>query len=640
MRRAAPKNEFIAFRREEIEQSIPERFEQQVRRYSDRVAVKSRRYRLTYAELNRWANGVAQQVLERRGDASEPVALLFEHDAPMVAAILGALKAGKIYVTLDPTFPQGRLARMLENAEPGLVVTDERMAPMARRIAGDAGRVLIVDPPGAAAPAANPGRAIAPDAMAYIFYTSGSTGQPKGVVETHRNLLYYTRHYTNPCHFSKDDRLSLLQSCAFAGSVTPLFGALLNGGAVHPLDLKKEGVGRLAEWLLEDEITVCILGASVFRQFAGGLTGRETFPKLRMVYLGSEPLYRRVVELYKRHFAPDCILVNSLGTTEMKNFRKLFMDKSTEISGDLVPVGHEVEEAEVLLLDERGRSVGPGEVGEIAVRSRYMSPGYWRDPELTKAKFLPDPGGGPERIYRTGDLGRMVDGDCLVLLGRKDFQVKVRGYRIELPEIEGALLGLDVVREAVVVARDEGEEQRLIAYVVPAGSSASTAGDLRRRLEPTLPAYMIPSVFVMLEALPRGPTGKVDRQALPLPGRTRPEQGIPFEGPRTPLEARLAKIWADVLDLERVGIHDPFLDLGGDSLRATRLTARVFEAFGQSVSPAAVFEAPTVARMAVAVLDGLTRTMTPDARERLLSEVEPPRVEGAISPEAGEPGTP
>ena len=176
--------------------------------------------------------------------------------------------------------------------------------------------------------------------------------------------------------------------------------------------------------------------------------------------------------------------------------------------------------------------------------------------------------------------------------------------------------------------------------MVPAGASAPTADDLRRRLEPTLPAYMIPSVFVILEALPRGPTGKMDRQALPLPGRARPEQEIPFEGPRTPLEARLAKIWADVLHLERVGIRDPFLDLGGDSLLATRLTARVFEAFGQSVSAAAVFEAPTVARMAVAVLDGLTRTMTPDARERLLSEVEPPRVEGAISPEAGEPGTP
>ena len=623
MRRVTPKNEFVEFRREEIEQSIPDRFEQQVRRHPDRMAVKTRRHRLTYAELNRHANALAHRLLERRGEASEPIAVLFDHDAPMVAAILGVLKAGKIYVALDPTFPEIRLARMLENAQPGLVVTADRMAPMARRIAGDSGRVLVVDPLAEGAAVANLDRAIAPDALAYIFYTSGSTGQPKGVVETHRNLLYYTRHYTNPCHFSKDDRLSLLQSCAFAGSVTPLFGALLNGGALHPLDLKAEGVGRLAEWLIEDEITVCILGASVFRQFAGGLTGGETFPRLRMVYLGSEPLYRRDVELYKRHFAPDCILVNSLGTTEMKNFRKLFIDKDTEITGDLVPVGHAVEEAEVLLLDELGRSVGAGEVGEITVRSRYMSPGYWRDPELTKARFLPDPGGGPERIYRTGDLGRMVDGDCLLLLGRKDFQVKVRGYRIELPEIEGALLALDAIREAAVVAREERPgEHRLVAYVVPAVSSTPTGAELRRGLEVALPGYMVPSAFVMLEALPRGPTGKVDRQALPPPGRGRPETGSPFEAPRTPVEARLTELWADVLDLERVGIHDAFLDLGGDSMRATRLAARVLDAFGRTLSPVALFEASTVARMAVVVTDGLARAMGSTARERLLAEME------------------
>ncbi len=233
-------------------------------------------------------------------------------------------------------------------------------------------------------------------------------------------------NYTNSCHLCTDDRLTLLQSCSFSGSVHPIFSALLNGAALFPFYVKEEGIAQLADWLIDEEITVFI-GGSIFRHLANTLTGRETFPKLRMLYLGGEATAMRDIELYKKYFSPDCLLVNSLGATEMKNFRKFFIDKDTAITGSIVPVGYAVEDNEVLLLDEAGQAVGFDRIGEIAIKSRYMAPAYWRRPDLTEAAFLPDPEGGSARIYRTGDLGPTRPDGRPLHLGRKDFQVKIRG---------------------------------------------------------------------------------------------------------------------------------------------------------------------------------------------------------------------
>jgi acyl carrier protein len=282
-----------------------------------------------------------------------------------------------------------------------------------------------------------------------------------------------------------------------------------------------------------------------------------------------------------------------------------------------------MEGCDVVLLNSDGSALGFDQIGEIAVRSRYLSPGYWRRPDLTEAAFLPDPEGGDARIYRTGDLGCMLPDGCLVHRGRKDFHVKIRGYSVELAEIEAALIKLDGVKEAVVTTKEHAQGNRvLVAYVVPAGQSALSVSAMRQALAAKLPDYMIPSAFVFLDSFPLVGPGKVNLRALPVPGRARPDLGTPFAFPRTPVEDKIAKIWAEVLDVDQIGIHDRFLELGGDSLLATRVISRVIAAFRVEVPMRTFFETPTVAAMAAVVALKETRPATPEAIERGLVEVE------------------
>jgi acyl carrier protein len=302
---------------------------------------------------------------------------------------------------------------------------------------------------------------------------------------------------------------------------------------------------------------------------------------------------------------------------------RYFLDEETPISGHVLPVGYPAEDKEILLLDEDGAELGDDAVGEIAVRSRYLAPGYWRRPDLTAAVFRPDPAGGPERIYRTGDLGRRLPDGCLLHLGRKDFQVKIRGFRVEGAEVEGALLSLPQVREAVVVAReDRPGERRLVAYLVPTARPAPTVSVLRKALADALPDYMVPTAFVVLDAVPKTPGGKVDRRALPAPGRARPDLDQPLVAPRTPVEAALCALWRDVLGLDEVGIHDNFLDLGGHSLAVSQIVARVSETLHVDLPLRTVFETPTVAALAAAIADQLAQGLDRDTRERLLAELD------------------
>ena len=597
----APRNEFVVFRKEEIEQSVPARFEEQVRRYPGRLAVRTARHELTYDALNRAANRVARAILERRGQGAEPIALLLEHDAPLIAAILGVMKAGKFYVPMDPSYPEARNRFILEDSGAGVVLTDDRNLPIAAALAGRKTPVLdvgaIASTPGV--PADDPGLAIASSANAYVIYTSGSTGRPKGVLQLHRNLLHNMMKYTNTAHLCADDRFSLLTSCSVSASRPDIFGALLNGGSVFPFAPRREGFSTLADWLVEQEITVYHSVPTLFRHFLESLPEGAAFPRVRLVKLGGEPILRRDVELYRRHFSPSCLLYAGLGGSEMGNIRVFFLDKQTEFDGNTVPAGFAMEDSEVLLLDENGDEVGPGLVGEIAVRSEYLPPGYWRRPDLTEAAFRPDPAGGGARIYRSGDLGRLGPDGCLEHLGRKDFQVKIRGNRVELSEIETALLGHPAVREAAVVARDDAKgERELAAYVVPRSNQRNILRELRAHLKQKLPEYMVPSALVLLEALPLTPNGKLDRRALPPLDPKRPELETPYVGPRDPLERRLTEIWERVLRVRPIGVKDDFFELGGHSILAARLFAEVERAMDRRLPLATLFQASTIELLA------------------------------------------
>jgi acyl-coenzyme A synthetase/AMP-(fatty) acid ligase len=287
-----------------------------------------------------------------------------------------------------------------------------------------------------------------------------------------------------------------------------------------------------------------------------------------LIHVGSETIYKKEVEQYKKYFSDDCLFVARYGTTEISPIRQFVVDKKTEISNGTVPLGYEVVDTEVLLLNDDGLQVGVSQIGEIAVRSRYLAPGYWQNPELTKASFLIAPKGGKgedERIYRTGDLGVMQPDGRLVHLGRKDFQVKIRGHRVEVAEIEMALLKLGLIKEVVVAAgEDRRGDQTLIAYIVPSTQAIPTVSSLRQALIETLPDHMVPSTFKFLDALPKTATGKVDRRALPAPHPTRARLDQPFIAPQTPVEEAVGRIWEEALGVERVGSQDNFYELGGE----------------------------------------------------------------------------
>jgi amino acid adenylation domain-containing protein len=593
-----PSGTFIEFTRDEVEQSIPERFEKMARLYPDKLAVKTKTEELSYDALNRAANRLARAILERCGGGNQPVALLLDHDAAMIAAILGVLKAGKIYVPLDPSHPRPRITSKLEDLPASLIVTNNRNLSLANESARGGITLVNVDQLDAGLPAGNPGLSITPDSLAYILYTSGSTGQPKGVAQNHRNVLHDCMSYTNNLHICAADRVGLLASCSVGASVHYLYGALLNGAALCPFDIREKGLTRLAAWLIEEKITFFQLSANVFGYFADALTGAEEFSDLRLIALGSARVTGKDVELYKKYFPPACVLLNRLSTTESNTIRWHFVDKTTPIDGETLPVGYEVADKEILLLDEAGAEVGPGEIGEIAVRSRHLAPGYWRRPDLTRAAFIEDPNAEGKRTYRTGDLGRMQPNGCLAHLGRKDFRLKIRGFTVEAAEIERALLGHPNVKETVVVGKEDATgDLRLAAYVVADVERTPTIAELRSLVKAKLPDHMVPSAFIMLDALPLTPGGKVDRQALPLLEAARPQLDNIFVAPTTPLEIKLAKIWAEVLGIDRVGVQDDFFELGGHSLLATRVISRIRDAFQVELSLRCFFETPTVAAL-------------------------------------------
>jgi amino acid adenylation domain-containing protein len=565
--------------------------------------------------LNAAANRVAHALIERRGAGPETVALLFENGAPFVVASLGVLKAGKIQVPLDSTFPRARLSYMLEQSEAAVVVTDSNNFDLAKEL-GAASLMNIEEIDGRFS-TVNLGLVLAPHTPTSVEYTSGSTGQPKGIVRNHRGVLHTVMHHTNMFRIGINDGLT-----TFRASLTGSLYALLNGATCYPINFHQEGPLGLADWLVQEAITIYRGAVSTFRTLAGALTGREEFARLRLIILFGEPVYPPEVELYRKHFPDQCVLATSLGCSEFGDYAYFLVDKKTPIFSGVLPGGYANEDREILLLDDAACPVGGDEIGEIALRSRFGAVGYWRRPDLTEAAFLSDPSGGDKRIYRTGDLGRRAPDGCLFHLGRKDFQVKIRGYRVEVAEVEAALLSLDGVKEAVVVGREDTPgDKRLVAYLVTSGQQVPAVSELRRALAQKLPDYMVPAIFITLETLPLTPTGKVDRRSLPSPQGTRPVLENPYAAPTSPLEETLAKMWADVLRLEQVGIHDHFLELGGNSLLATVLVSRVLKDLHVRVPLRTLFEAPTVAEMATAIIESLARGVGKEELDRIFEEV-------------------
>jgi amino acid adenylation domain-containing protein len=608
-----PSGTFVEFTTEDLEQSIPSRFEKMVRLYHGRIAVKSQTGILTYEALNATANRIAHRLLRQCGDKPEPIALLAEHDELTVAAMMGILKAGKICMPLDPSHSRERFAFTLKDSQAKTVVVSTKNRDRLMGLADALSCVGSDDERNAALPAENPRGLMSPDGLAYIEYTSGSTGEPKGIMQSHRVKLHRVRRNTNSLHICALDRIALFSYLVTAWGSQASLNALLNGATLALFDLKEQGILPLAGWLRSEGISIYASTPTLFRSLANTLSDPNPFPEIRCVRINGERIRRGDVDIFKQHFSPGCILEVSFAASETGTFCQYFLDKQSAIVGDTVPVGYPEDRMELLILNDARDNVGAGVSGEIAIKSPCCSIGYWRRPEETAAKFLVDPSRSDQRIFMTGDLGRLQPNGCLEYLGRKDFLVKIRGYRVELGEIEEALRTCDGVQAAVVVlSRTEGKEERLIGYVLGNEKTPISEVALRHDLERKLPPYMVPARIIVLDAIPTTATGKIDRQALPDPDQFTLPQAAPYTAPTSYVEQRLTEIWAEVLSVDRVGIHDNFFELGGHSLLAMRIISKVHDALGTAVSMRSFFDAPTVAELAGVIETELRSKQIPE----------------------------
>lgn len=495
--------------------SIPSRFIDVAAAHPARVAVSTPRGDLTYSAVQDLALRVAAALLRTCGPEAGTVALALTAPEHMVPAILGTLMAGKIYAPFDPAYPEQRLRHMLEDAQPQAILVDDVWG-RALTLNGSGARRLNLHEAAATESMAVSAIAKDPDALASLLYTSGSTGRPKGVLQNHRNVLFHVRNLTARFGISPDDRHSLLASFSFDASTTDLYCALLNGAALVPIDLANDGLAHLGRRLREQRISLYHSTPTVFRHIAQVADPPAAFPDLRLILLGGEPMGIRDTALFNRHCSPGCLLVNGYGATETGGFLAWHvMSHGDHVPGPVIPIGRAVDGVDLVLRDQTGLDAEP--TGELLAFSAHLGVGYWNDPEGTAAVFTTEERGGRTvQVYRTGDVAaRLADG-TLRLQGRLDRQVKVRGQRLELGEIESVLASLPSVQQAAVTLNRDNRTDggALTAYLKLFSSTGEALVDVRRSLAKLLPSYMIPSTFILVEQLPMTPTGKLDVAAL------------------------------------------------------------------------------------------------------------------------------
>ncbi|WP_129677908.1 AMP-binding protein [Candidatus Chloroploca sp. Khr17] len=582
-----------------LDESIAHCFARQVALHPHAIAVQVGDAALSYEQLSRRSNRLAATLLHRLGRDAEPVAILASGDVNAVVAMMGILSAGKFFVAINPASSQLEMHAILADAGASAIVTDRDGAAAASlaEVEPLGLPVFPLDELEVADDEPLPAIPMTGATYAHIAYTSGSTGAPKGILKPHRALLHQSMTHINGYFITPADRMMAPAPLIFGASLGIVFSALLGGATLLPIRLKSQTAAHLRDWLRDEQVTVYHSVASFFRQFAATLDGGANFPHLRIIKLGGETIQPEDIRLYRHGFADHCVLRIGLASTEAGNYCWHFIGKETFLAGPTVPVGRPLVGTEILLLDEHQQPVAHGEIGEIAVKSAWLASGYWRNPALTQSRFLPDPADRQKQIYLTGDLGRWRDDGLLEHLGRVDQMVKIRGNRVEIGAVEAALLALPAINAAAVVAVEgTGSVKHLVAYLTSAAEERPPAAELRSQLQASLPDYMIPARYVQLECMPLTASGKVDRQALPPPGKARPEVDTPFVAPHSEQEQQIADIWAELLEVDEIGVDDNFFALGGDSLLAMRIVLAAERATGQRV-PAEFFREATVAHL-------------------------------------------
>jgi amino acid adenylation domain-containing protein len=594
-------------------------FSRNARRFPNKPAVIDKQGAVTYQELESRSNQLANY-LRSSGIQSEDVVAIYAHrSATLVCALLGVLKAGASFLLLDPAYPATRLIDCLELAKPrgwlqlqaaGVLpewLKDYATSQISCRLelperierGGDLLANFSID---------DPQVSISADDLAYLAFTSGTSGKPKGIQGRHGPLSHFLPWYKHTFDIKESDRFSLLSGLSHDPLHRDVFTPWQFGATICIPDAELLSTpGYLAEWMRQQEITVTNLTPAMGQLLTSEWTARsQPIASLRYAFFVGDALTRRDVSRLKK-LAPLCTCVNLYGSTETQRAVGCFMVTGKEETGEekeVLPLGKGIEDVQLLILNDARQLAGIGEVGEICIRSPHLARGYLDDVALTHERFISNPfaASNHDRLYRTGDLGRYLPDGNVASLGRCDFQVKVRGFRVELTEIEAVLGRHPAVREAVVIASEAASGERaLVAFVIWRNDLKVTTSELRRYIKERLPDYMVPAFFIELDELPLTPNGKLDRQTLAKLAQTRPELMAGESRQYTPTEEILAGIWAEVLQVEPIGLHSNFFELGGHSLVVTRVISRVRESFEVEIPLRSLFETPTVSELAAAI---------------------------------------
>jgi amino acid adenylation domain-containing protein len=613
------------------EQPITRLFEQQVKLTPHAIAVAHQRLQLTYAELNTRANKLAHHLKKFGVGAESLVGVCVERSMEMLVAVLATLKAGGAYLPLDPTYPKSRLDFMLEDSGVKVLLTEARLLqalPEYKRT------IVCLDKDAAIIDGGSDANLIetsGPTDLAYVIYTSGSTGNPKGTMIEHRSIVNFIQAAVQEYEISPADRVLQFASMSFDTSAEEIFPALISGATVV---LRTDAMLSSARDFLqacdELEITVLDLPTAYWHELADELTtdSLRLPDSLRLVILGGEKALPERLASWRRRASAAVKLVNTYGPTETTVVATVcdLSKHATESSSETeVPIGRPLHNTLVYVLDSNLRPVPIGVPGELYIGGAGVARGYLHRPELTAEKFITNPFADARapRLYKTGDVVRYRADGNIEFLSRIDNQVKIRGFRVEAGEIEQALRSHARVSDVLVlVQEDRAGEKRLVAYVVAAPAGQPTTTELREFLSTKLPAYMLPSAFVMIESFPLLPNGKIDRKLLPLLEQERPALAADFAPPRSPLEESVAKVWREVLKKDQVGIHDNFFELGGHSLLGAKLISNLRRNLHCELSLIDVFQSPTIERLTEVIYQRQTESAAEEELSVLLAELQ------------------
>ncbi|GBO51723.1 long-chain-fatty-acid--CoA ligase [Pseudanabaena sp. lw0831] len=572
--------------------SIQEVFEAQVVATPDAIALIFENEQISFQELNCRANQLAHYLRGLGIGADSLVGIYIERSLETVIGILGILKAGGAYVPLDPSYPPERLEFMVTDTQVSVLLTQQRLV---EQLLPSNARIVCLDTDWEAIALesqANPVCNVTPDNLAYVIYTSGSTGIPKGVSVVHRGVVRLVKN-SNYADFSASQVFLQLAPLAFDASTFEVWGALLNGARLVLFPSDKPSLDELGQIIDRYNVTIIWLTAGLFHLMVDEQL--ESLRPLQQLLAGGDVLSVNHVQRF-REALPNCRLINGYGPTESTTFTCCYTIEDAKNIGSSVPIGRPIANTQVYILNPQLQPMPIGAIGEIYIGGDGLASGYFNRPELTTERFVSNPFSSQSgaKLYKTGDLARYFPDGNIEFLGRIDNQVKIRGFRIELGEVEAVLSQYPTIQKSVVIVREDiPADKRIVAYFVPISGQEPTNTELRSFFKQKLPDYMIPNAFVSLESLPLSPNGKIARKELPAPDGTLSLQES-YVPPRNQTEQQIADVWAQVLSLERVGIHDNFFELGGHSLLATQIIARLRKVFTVELTLRTFFEAPTI----------------------------------------------